>query len=62
MRYDRLGVNDVVQQIQQDYDAKLLPEPERFLPLLDQLAADEKYINIAREKARTLAGHIRFPQ
>lgn len=62
MRYDRLGVNDVVQQIQQDYDAKLLPEPERFLPLLDQLAADEKYINIAREKARALAGHIRFPQ
>ena len=62
MRYDRLGVNDVVEQIQQDYDGKLLPEPERFLPVLDQLAADQKYINIAREKARTLAGRIRFQQ
>jgi len=62
MRYDRLGVNDVVEQIQQDYDGKLLPEPERFLPILDQLAADQKYINIAREKARTLAGRIRFQQ
>jgi hypothetical protein len=60
MRYDRLGVNDVVDRIQQDYDGKLLPEPERFLPLLDQLAADQKYINIARDKARTLAGRIRF--
>lgn len=60
MRYDRLGVNDVVDQIQQDYDGKLLPEPERFLPILDQLASDEKYINIARDKARTLAGRIRF--
>lgn len=62
MRYDRLGVNDVVDQIQKDYDGKLLPEPESFLPLLDQLAADEKYVNIARDKARTLAGHIRSSQ
>lgn len=62
MKYDKLGVNDVVQQIQQDYDAKLLPEPASFLPLLDQLAADEKYINIARDKARALAGRIRFSQ
>jgi hypothetical protein len=62
MRYDRLGVNDVVAQIQKDYEGKLLPEPERFLPLLDQLAADEKYINIARDSARTLAGRIRFAQ
>jgi len=62
MRYDRLGVNDVVAQIQKDYEGKLLPEPERFLPLLDQLAADEKYINIARDSARTLAGRIRFGQ
>ncbi len=62
MRYDRLGVNDIVAQIQKDYEGKLLPEPERFLPLLDQLAADEKYINIARDSARTLAGRIRFAQ
>ena len=25
MRYDRLGVNDVVEQIQQDYDANCFP-------------------------------------
>jgi hypothetical protein len=62
MRYDHLGVNDVMDQIQQDYDGKLLPEPERFLPLLDQLGADQKYINIARDKARTLAGRIRLQQ
>jgi hypothetical protein len=62
MRYDRLGVNDVLDHIQQDYDGKLLPEPERFLPILDQLALDQKYINIARDKARTLAGRIRFQQ
>ncbi len=59
MRYDRLGVNDVVLQIQADYDNKQLPEPDRFLPLLDQLAADQKFIDIARDRARTLAGRIR---
>jgi len=59
MRYDRLGVNDVVMQIEGDYDNKQLPEPERFLALLDQLAEDTKFIDIARDRARTLAGRIR---
>ena len=59
MRYDRLGVNDVVMQVQADYESKQLPEPERFLPLLDQLAGDAKFIDIARDRARTLAGQIR---
>jgi hypothetical protein len=59
MRYDRLGVNDIMLQIQADYDNKQLPEPERFLPTLDQLAADQKFIDIARDRARTLAGRIR---
>jgi len=40
----------------------LIPEPERLLALLDQLAADEKYLDIARQKARTLAGRIRNPR
>lgn len=59
MKYDRLGVNDVMLQIQADYDNKQLPEPDRFLTLLDQLAGDAKYIDIARDRARTLAGRIR---
>ena len=59
MRYDRLGVNDVLQQIEADYNNKVFPEPERLLTALDQLAADEKFIDIARQRARTLAGRIR---
>jgi hypothetical protein len=59
MRYDHLGVNDVMQQIERDYNNKLLPEPERLLPTLDQLAADEKFIDIARNRARNLATRIR---
>lgn len=59
MRYDHLGVNDVLQQIEKDYNNKLLPEPDRLLPTLDQLAGDEKFIDIARTRARVLAGRIR---
>jgi hypothetical protein len=59
MQYDRLGVNDVLRQVEKDYDQKLLPQPEQFLPSLDQLAADNHFIDIARERARTLAGRIR---
>ena len=59
MRYDRLGVNDVLLHIEVDYNKKLLPEPENLLPSLDQVAADSHFIDIARERARTLAGRIR---
>jgi len=59
MKYDRLGVNDVLLQIENDYNNRLLPEPELLLPALDQLAADQTYLDIARQRARTLASHIR---
>jgi hypothetical protein len=59
MRYDRLGVNDVLQQVEKDYDNGLFLQPQQFLPALDQLASDTHFIDIARERARTLAGRIR---
>jgi hypothetical protein len=59
MRYDPLGVNDVLIQVQKDYDNKLLPEPSAFLPSLDRLAADQHFIDIARDRARKLAARIR---
>jgi hypothetical protein len=59
MRYDPLGVNDVLMQVQKDLDNKLVPEPTQFLPLLDRLAADQHFIDIARDRARKLAAGIR---
>jgi hypothetical protein len=43
-------------------DHKTLPEPERFLAILDQIAADSHFIDIARSRARALAQHIRSSQ
>jgi hypothetical protein len=59
MRYDRLGVNDVLLQVEKDYDNRLFLQPDQLLPTLDQLAADTHFIDIARERARTLATRIR---
>lgn len=59
MRYDRLGVNDVLLRIDDDYSHKLLPAPESFLPFLDQLSSDDRFITMARQRAATLATKIR---
>lgn len=59
MRYDRLGVNDCLAQVESDYSSKLLPEPERLLSTLDQVAGDDKFLDIARNRARVLASKIR---
>jgi len=58
-KYDRLGVNDALIQFELDMDHRLLPEPERLLPVLDQIAADSHYVEIARTRARALAERIR---
>ena len=59
MRYDHLGVNDALVQIEADYNSKTFPEPERLLGALDQVSSDDKFIDIARQRARTLASRIR---
>ncbi len=59
MKYDRLGVNDALLQFEADLNRSLLPEPQRALPMLDQIASDPKYVDIARKRARNLADRIR---
>lgn len=59
MRYDHLGVNDAVRQLEADYNEKLIPEPERLLPLLDRVSSDSTFVDIARQRARALATRIR---
>ena len=58
-KFDRLGVNDALMQFESDMDHRLLPEPERLLPILDQIAADSHFLEIARTRARALAERIR---
>lgn len=59
MKYDRLGINDALLQFETDLNRNLLPEPQRALSVLDQIAGDSHLVEIARQRARALAERIR---
>jgi len=59
IKYDRLGVNDALLEFENDLIKGVLPEPQRALPLLDQIAGDSRFVEIARQRARALAERIR---
>jgi hypothetical protein len=62
MKYDRLGVNDALLELETDFSKGVLPEPQRVLAILDQIAGDSRFVEIARERARALAERIRHPR
>ena len=58
MKYDRLGIYDALLQFESDLNRGLLPEPQRLLPLLEQIANDPKFVDVARKRAQILASRI----
>jgi|SRR5579863_8350559 len=59
MKHDRLGVNEAMLKIQIAWDNKRLVGTAQLLPLLDQVASNESFVHIARERAAQLADAIR---
>jgi hypothetical protein len=59
IKYDRLGVNDALLELETDLGKGVLPEPQRILPLLDQISGDYRFVEIARQRARALAERVR---
>ena len=59
IKYDRLGVNDALLQLETDLSKGVLPEPQQLLPQLDQISGDYRFVEIARQRARALAERIR---
>ena len=60
--FDKLGVNQVLLQIQLTYDRKRLVAPQQFLPLLDRVGKNESYLHIDRSRAAALAEAFRKNQ
>jgi len=58
MRYDRLGIYDALLQFESDLNRGLLPEPGELVPLLEQIANDPKFVDVARKRAQLLLGRI----
>ena len=60
-KYDKLGVNKALLMLQSALERKRLVALDQYLPMLDRIAKNETYLNMARERARGLAGYIRNP-
>jgi hypothetical protein len=59
--FEKLGVNEVLLQMQVSWEHNRLVAPEQFLPLLDRIAKNESYLHISRERAAAIADAIRKP-
>lgn len=62
VRHDRLGVNEAVVNVQASWERKQLVTASQFLPLLDQVAKNDVYMHMSRERAAGLAEAIRAAQ
>ena len=58
-RFDKLGVNKAILQLEIALDRKRVVGPERFLPMLDRISKNDSYLHMARERAASLADAIR---
>jgi hypothetical protein len=54
MRYDPLGLNDILIHLERDLGADMLPDPQALAPLLKQIATNSKYLDIARRRAQAV--------
>ncbi len=61
-KFDKLGVNKTLLQIEMAYNRKRLIGVDRFLPLLDRVAKNDAYLHMARERAAALADAFRNPK
>ena len=59
VKHDRLGVHQAMLQLVSLWEQKRLVATAQMLPLLDRVAKNEAFINMARERATWLAGTIR---
>lgn len=59
IQFDRLGVVDVLNRIEQDWESKFLAEPQLLAPTLQQIVNDPAMMALAQRHARTLLAEIK---
>jgi hypothetical protein len=62
VKFDKLGVNDALLQLQVSWDKKRLVATDQYLPLLDRVIKNDSYLHMARERAAELADLFRKVQ
>lgn len=59
VKFDRLGINDALVAMEDARHRERLIGTEHFLPLLDRIVKNKRFMNIARNRADMLARYIR---
>ncbi len=54
MRYDKLGVNDALAEIESLWVRKQLAAPRQFIPLLTRISTHESFMHLVRDRAARL--------
>lgn len=62
VKYDKLGVNKAILRFEASKEKGRIVSLPTFLPLLDRVAKNESYLNMARVRAGALAESIRAAQ
>lgn len=61
VKFEKLGANQALLVMQAAMERSRLVALEQFLPLLDRVAKNQTYLNMARDRAAALADLIRNP-
>jgi hypothetical protein len=59
LRYDRLGIIEVMRNFERDFNAGKLIDVQQFAPLLEQIANDPSVARLARSRAADLLRRVR---
>lgn len=54
MRYDPLGLDDVLMRLQNDLASNSIAEPQALAPVLEKIVSNRQFLNIARDRARQI--------
>lgn len=60
-RFDKLGVNDALAEIESLWLRKQLAAPLQFVPLLKQISTHESFMHLVRERAARLKSAFELP-
>ena len=61
VRYDKLGVNEALAEIESLWLRKQLAAPQQFTPLFNRITTHESYMHLARERAARLRDAFQSP-
>jgi len=62
MQFERLSVPKRLEQLENEFKANRIADPERLIPVLEKIENDQQIVNYARTKAGRLKKQIQAPK